>query len=369
MNTANHLWVATSSRKAGRALVASLRLGTPFATIDAHHRLRGPYTMGGSMLRTIAPDLLSHHRELAQRHDLELLAIAPELADSLECQRVTLMATAAPQDRTRYFSATQTARLAHGFVDLLLAYLARLDGPAPLVVIENAELSEATDVELLTILLRRADPRRLRLVICTAGEVSEPLAGFLGKYTTKVQADEISENDDSWTDDPADYVAAECVGDDRQRAAYLALDPAERAALHDQRARDLLGRNEFSLQLGAVPYHLVRGSDPAGAGAKAAEIALQHCLMQGFYESVLHFGRHVLDLLDWSVDGERCWLATVKMGTALSALDRPAEAEQVYEDACRSSTLPAVHLGPRTGVRCSTPASTTKSGTRGGRCL
>jgi tetratricopeptide (TPR) repeat protein len=264
-------------------------------TVDADRRLRGPYTAAGTVMRAIAPDLLHNNSDLVRAHDVELVATAPELAEHITLRRATLMATAAPEERTRYFPAAYTARLANGITDLLIEYLSRLGGEPYVIVVDNAEWAEPTDAEWFAILARRADPRLLRL------ELRSPLE----------------------TDDP-----------------FAVRDADE----HDRIADELTARGEFSLHLGAIPFHREHGSDPRGAGADAVERALQYCVMQGCYESVIDFGRRVLALLDWDEEPERCWLATVKMCTALAALNRPDEAEELYDEACRRSTLPSVHL-------------------------
>lgn len=266
--------------------------------VDADHRLRGPYSAAGSLLRAIAPELLDHHPDLVQRHDVELIAAAPELADLVRCRRATLMATAAPEERTRYYPAAYTQRLANGIVDLLSEYSRRRADAPWRVVVENAELADPTDAELLAILVRRADPSVLRIAIQSGGDVAD----------------------------------------------HLATAPSMSAEQHDRCAAELIARHEFSLHLGAIPFHLERGSDPRGAGAEANERALQHCVMQGYYDATIRFGQRVLELLDWELEPQRCWLATVKMCTALAALNRPAEAEELYDEACRRSTLPSVHL-------------------------
>jgi tetratricopeptide (TPR) repeat protein len=263
----------------------------------------------------LADDLLARFPDLVERHDVELVAIAPELAGRITCRRATLMATAAAEERTRYYPAAYTARLAHGCADLLIEYVSRLGGGHVLVV-HNADAVEATDAELLSILLRRLDPGLLRLVICSSSEPTGQLAEALQKYTAEVPG-------------PAVTLA---------EAADLSEEE------HDRRAEELERRGEFSLRLGAIPFHRERGTDPSGAGADALELALGHCVMQGFYHAVIDLGHRVLALLDWETDPDRCWLATVKMCTALAALNRPGEAEDLYDAACRSSTAPSVHL-------------------------
>src|SRR5690606_8843134 len=53
----------------------------PDGWVSCHRRRRGPYTGGGSLLRDhVVPDLLDHAPHLLERHPIEILALAPELA-------------------------------------------------------------------------------------------------------------------------------------------------------------------------------------------------------------------------------------------------------------------------------------------------
>ncbi|MEV4510804.1 tetratricopeptide repeat protein [Dactylosporangium sp. NPDC049525] len=289
------------------------------STVDAHRRLRGPFTAAGTLLRQIVPGLLRTHPELVRAHDIEILAAAPELATLLTCERETLTSQASPESRTRYYPYARTVQIGHGLVDLLQAVLADI-GPRTLVV-THAEEADRTDAEWLALLARRIDPALLTIVH-DAAERGAPAS------------------------DPArSYVDGDCVSDDPVLlAAYATLDPAERALLHDRRADELLAKGEPSLRLGAICYHREHGSDPSGAGVAALSDALGDCILAGHYDAVLELGRRCLDLADWATQPEACWLATVKMTIALSTMGRADEAMALYDEACARSTSPSVHM-------------------------
>jgi tetratricopeptide (TPR) repeat protein len=285
------------------------------STVDAHRRLRGPFTAAGTLLRQIVPDLLRTHPDLVRAHDIEILAAAPELATLLTCERETLTSQASPESRTRYYPYARTVQIGHGVVDLLQALLADI-GPRTLVV-TNAGEADRTDAEWLALLGRRIDPALLTVVAGT------------GRHGGTAKS----------------YVDGDCVSDDPALlAAYDALDPAERALLHDRRADELVARGEPSLRLGAICHHREHGSDPSGAGVAALSDALGDCILAGHYDAVLDLGRRCLALADWTTQPEACWLATVKMTIALSTMGRADEAMALYDEACARSTSPSVHM-------------------------
>jgi tetratricopeptide (TPR) repeat protein len=296
------------------------------ARIDAHRRLRGPYTAAGSLVRALEVD-----PALLARHDVEVLTVAPELRGTGSGSRETLTSLAPPDERTRFYPPARTQRLAHGLAELLRDTVAT--GPRRALVIERVDEADPTDLEWIATLLRRIDPARLQLVVC-AGE-DGPLTGALQRYADRGPG--------VVPEPAADYVASDGT-DDRLRAAYDALGADERAALHDARADELEARGERSLELGAIPYHRERGSDPRGAGAQAVLAALQHCMLSGFYDAVLDLAHRAYALLDWSEQPEECWRVTSKLTMALAAMGRPDEAAELYDHACVQTTLPKIHL-------------------------
>ncbi|WP_112263940.1 tetratricopeptide repeat protein [Lentzea terrae] len=289
--------------------------------VDAHARLRGPYTAGGALLRSLVPDALRVAPELVARHDIEILAMAPELRAVLTCTRENLTSTASLDERTRYYPMNYTWRLAQGVADFLIEYLPMTGEPTTLVV-DHADDADATDKLLLSTLQRRVDPAVLTVVAGT--DLSVP-------HDNRTPAER--------------YVASECLSEDpAERAAYEELSASDRAALHDARADELLARNEFSLTLGAIPYHRERGADPRGAGADELFAALTHCGLMGFYDAVRDLGNRCLALLDWATQVERCWIVTMKISLAHTMTDQPELAAEAYEQACAASADPSVHL-------------------------
>lgn len=353
-----HRWVTAPNRDQRRAALAALDLPPVLAEVDAHERLRGPYTAGGAVLRLLVPEALRAVPEVVQRHDIEILAVAPELRTSVTCSRDTLTSTAPLEERTRYYPRNYTARLAHGVTEFLDAYLRATDDQPVTLVVDNADQADPTDQELLAVLLRRVDPAVLTMVVCTAAaDVPGELGDVLTRHAEVVSAagmevPGLGATDRAGSGDMRDvralaerYVGSECLSEDlAERAAYEQMPEADRATLHDRRAEALVDRGEVSLTLGAIPFHRERGSDPAGAGADALFAAVTHCSLMGFYDAVLQLGARCLTVLDWSTQTERCWIVTMKIALAHTVSDQPQEAAEAYDLACAATADPSVHL-------------------------
>lgn len=340
-----HLRITAASRPDSAGLVAALGLPPLLASASAHRRLRGPYTAAGAVVRALVPDALHRMGGLVTRHDVEILAVAPELRGSVTCGRETLTSLAAPQERTRFYPRARATRVAHGLTEFLGSYLRqRAQGPGT-IVITDVDAADPTDGEWLAILLRRTDPALLRVVVAGRERVPDALAAC----TEPVSAAVAPSARPVWHEaDPLSlataFVNTECLSDDsRLREAYDALHPEQRAALHDARAAELEELGEPSLRLGAIPFHREHGCDPTAAAA-ALRVALEHCVLVGCYDAVLELGERSFALLDWDTQPDECWLVTAKVTTALTALQRPDEAAQSYDEACARSALPSVHL-------------------------
>ncbi|WUH88942.1 tetratricopeptide repeat protein [Streptomyces sp. NBC_00433] len=343
-----HHWVHGGSRRgradAVRSLAAPPALLPSGLPVDAHRRLRGPYTAANTVARALVPEVLRRDAAPVRRYDIEVLSVAPELSDQVPNSRETLTSMALPAERTRYYARLRTKRIANGLAEFVRDALPS-GGPRTLVV-ENAEHAEATDVEFIAALVRRVDPARLTVVVCSggdAGALDERLRSVLDARaleTTVTAGPPAQPGGDAWS-----YVSGECLAEEpATHAAYEALDAAERAALHDRRAAEILAVGDFSHGLGAVPYHLERGTDPVGAALPVLLAAADHCLVNGFYDAVVDYGTRAFALLDGTGNDTLWWKFAVKQGLALSILSRTREAEEIYDRARLLSTDPAVHM-------------------------
>ncbi|ASW55430.1 tetratricopeptide repeat protein [Plantactinospora sp. KBS50] len=369
MSDTPHRWIRAAHHRDRLRLLDS-DLGAPaLARLDAHRNLRGPYTAAGALLREIVPAILARRPDLVHRHEIEILSIAPELRDVVPVTRETLTSLAIPGERTRFYSRLRTLRHAHGVAELVNAWLADLDEPRTLLV-NNVHQADPTDQELFAVLLRRADPARLCLRLATGiepmdepiGRVAVPLSAALRRHAVPVEAVAAAPAQDA-TAVPAqdataaaggsaasaalarEYVCSDCVDDDPALyAAYAGLEPDARAALHDERADELLARDEWSLRLGAVALHRERGADPAGAGADALREPLEYCVNMGFYHASIDYGHRGRAVIDPTAQLEHWWAFTTKATTSLLALGLPLDALALYDEARAHTTAPMVHM-------------------------
>lgn len=277
---------------------AGLRL-----SVSADRRLRGPFTAASQVLRALVPLALVRDPALVRAHDVEIRAVCPDLRPLVPGTRETLTSSASPSGRTRFYPRARVTRLCHGVTEFVLACVAA--GDLAELVVTGAGNADATDVEWLTILRRRSGGA-LALTVAVAG----------------------------------DGAAAALLGDGVG-------DTVDHPAWHDAQAQALLRRadaGEEGLRLGAVPYHLERGGDPGGAGVAALQHAIEHCVLEGFYEAVVELGERLMPLLDWDARTEDAWLVTAKVTTALTGLDRAEEAREWFLRAQAATTDPGVHL-------------------------
>lgn len=355
-----HVWIEGTCSRERLQTAAAEPVPEVMPPVDAHRRLRGPYTAAGTILRTIVPRLLGRQAELVQRHDIEVLSAAPELREAVPTTRETLTSLAVPEERTRFYSRLRTLRIAHGLTELLRDGLQ--DGPRRKLVIDNAHLADPTDTELIEVMLRRLDPRRLTLVVCTAPPPASPAADTQPRSATwpedlgsalrlhadrrLAEADPVSRPADG--DGPqlaAAYIDGDCTSDDPLLvAAYEKLCSGDAARLHDARADRLEALGEKSSWLGAIPFHRERGSDPSGAGAEALRFALDYCIDMGFYDATVDFGERGRRVIDWARQESMWWAFTTKMTTSLAALGRPEEAEALYDESRAVTANPKAHM-------------------------
>ncbi|MCU7723849.1 tetratricopeptide repeat protein [Actinoplanes sp. KI2] len=365
---ATHQWIRADRPEERRAALVAEPCGTVLAVLDAHRRLRGPYTAAGALLRLIVPEALTRCPELVHRHDIEILSVAPELRSVVPATRETLTSLAVPAERTRFYSRLRTARLANGLTEFLHGYLRQLGGGPRCLLVDNLHHADPTDRELFAVLLRRADPAVLCLHLATAadlpadppGPVPFRLGDALARYaavrtapaaavrtapaaarTAPAAVPQPRAGDDDDEELARRYVWSDGVTDGAgMLAAYQRLDPARRAALHDARGDELVQVAEASLRIGAIPYHREHGSEPAVAGVASLYEALFICLDNGFYHATVELGRRGLALVDPVTQPIPWWAFTTKMTTSLSALGRGEEAIELYDEARARTTDP-----------------------------
>jgi tetratricopeptide (TPR) repeat protein len=348
-----HYWIKAPLRGEREALISGLDLPPVLAEIDAHRRLRGPFTAAGTLIRAIVHDAFARCPELAARFNIEITTVAPELADAVPQVWDTLEWTVSDEERTRFYSRLHTLYIANGLADLLSSYLRALGGGPRTLLVENAHHADPTDQEFLAILLRRNDLPELTLVVGTGvepipapgGEPPVLLADNLVRYARLVEGPVTPIVADLEGDLARLYVDTDCTSDDpRLLAAYDELSPSARAALHDDRLAALRDIGELSLTLGAIPYHAEHGGNPHTVGVNALEHAMNHCRKVGLYHASADLGSRGRKLLDLAGESKLWWHFTEGASISLATMGRADESLAIYDDARASSIDPIVHM-------------------------
>jgi tetratricopeptide (TPR) repeat protein len=353
-----HQWIVTPDGTAPAPGIAEDAAHLLVPPVNAHRRLRGPYTAAGTILRAVVPDALERFPELVAAHEIEILSVTPELCDVVPATRETLTSLAIPRERTRFYSRLRTLRIAHGLNDFLRDLMTLDDSGPRTLVLDRVDGADPTDQELLSVLLRRLSPSLLTLILVTkdGAALEETLSTALDRYPARRTAPAFSFSGDEprAAGDPLEtarsYVAGECLdADPAARAAYELITSQERAALHDERAAELEVRGEGSLRFGAIPFHRMHGTDPSGAGVQAQMDAVNWCIDNGFYHATIELSQNGLDLVgdprEEDLDQHATWwYLTTKITTSLAALDRAVEAKVMYDVARTRTTSPEVHI-------------------------
>jgi hypothetical protein len=297
----SHAWaVPVVDTDSGHGLPPSPR---PHIEVRCHRRLRGPYTGGGDLVRRVVPEILDREPALVMQRTIAITSVAPDLAPLLAATPQTLTDRVAAAERIRFHPAGRTQRIAHGICELLLDW-AHLVGPGG-VVVGFRELDDAdpTDRELVCTLLRRCDPRVLTVVV-EAGDGGgcagdDALAQALARYAGRVAGDRRPQPAaQPWTDLAQVFIDSDGTSTDPAvLLAYGDLAPNERARRHAARSAALVALDEPAMRLGAIPFHMERGTDPAVSGATAFVDAVTTCFDAGFYAAALDLavrGRRLL---------------------------------------------------------------------------
>ena len=376
--------------------------------VDCHRNHRGPYTGVGDLLRLLIPDLYLRCSDHVNAHAVEILSMAPELKTLLSVSTETLTSLAVPEERTRFYSRLRTLRMAHGLVDFLKGCMALGVYDHLTIFFERVHCADILDQELISVLLRRVDPQSITVVVGTGdGVLSPALETALSTYAERIQLAPptleerqrelqswaipavwqvwLSQKSNGWQGeweplyaltseiacvDPQGhsfedgvqalleqvatekrlalaraYIVSDCTSDSLlENMAYRLLDTAARQQMHDAQADELEKLEQWSLKLGAIPYHREHGQDPAHQGAKALQIALDYCINMGYYEATVDLGYRGRKVIDWDLQPGEYWVFTTKNTTSLAALGRPEEAEELYNEARSITANPSVHM-------------------------
>jgi tetratricopeptide (TPR) repeat protein len=333
-----HLWIAGSGL-AGRTGVA----------VDCHRRLRGPYTGVGSLLRILVPQLVECQDDLTAAHPTEIVTIAPELGGLVGATPQMVTELAGQDERIRMDGRARTTRLAHGVTDFVLAWAARCQPGPPVLSFSRADEADPTDQEFLSILLRRAPRRQLSVVVAAgSGNITGELAAALHAHARRTGGAP-AERHGSQRDPLHAYIAGDGTSaDPAEIAAYTGAEPAERAALHDERAAHLERTGDQSLRLGAIPYHLEHGSDRSAA-IQALREALGRCMSRSYYRAGADFGQRGRAISD-PRDGLDYWYFTNQAGLAHTALGEIGAAETLYLEVLRHCANPYVRMAANYGM-------------------
>ncbi|MEU8193543.1 tetratricopeptide repeat protein [Microbispora amethystogenes] len=325
----NHIWVRGDLARDRVAALRTLETPPPLApVVNGHRRLRGPYTIGGALLRAIVPAALERSPGLVADHDIEIRAVAPSLRPLVPARRQTIEARLPEDERILVPAPRRTLRIANGIAELVRDHLA---GPRTLLA-DNLHEADPADRELLGVLARRVPDLTLAL-----GSAEPAWEGMRPVEARPLDGP------------PDDYLASDCTSDDpRAYRAYLSLTAEERARRHDLRAAELgAGAESAESALGAVPYHLEHGGDP-DAATRALWAAVDHCVAEGFLHAVVELGSRGLRLCE--PGSEPWWRFVHRTATALAGLGRREQAQELYDQARRVSVDPVVHAAAAYGT-------------------
>jgi tetratricopeptide (TPR) repeat protein len=338
---------ATGASAAGASATGELpRSPEPYLDVRCHRRLRGPYTGGGAMMRAVVSELLPGHADLLVPRVNEIIALAPELAAVIPVPPQTLTYLANAEERTRFYAAARTRRLAHGAAELLLDW-ARARHPGG-VVIRFCELQDAdpTDRELVSVLLRRCDPGVVTLVAETGPDDDDALRQALDSHAARVApATRAPACLPAGSDLAQAYIDSDGTSPDPAlHRAYADLPAAERARRHTARAEHLAAAGEPAARLGAIPYHAERGTDPAEAGVTAISEAVNGCFDLGYYDATLDLALRGRRIAPRTGEPKAYWDLTNKTGACLSYLKRGEEAFEYFAELRRTTVNANVHM-------------------------
>lgn len=351
-----HTWLR-GGRATDRAAALEIA-GAADIAVNCHRGLRGPYSGTCVVLKSIATQAYNAWPDLIDDHRTCILYAAPALSEVIGPAPPILTFSTPHDERTRFFGLGYVRSVSHGIVTFLTRYAERLladrrvaggEQAQPLTIFfDNLDAADPTEQEFVQLLLRRAAPELLRVVVGTADDtLPDGLAGALASYTRSVEVaiSALAPLTASDEDLAREYISSDGTSDDpRLDAAYRRADPSLRALLHDQRAIELEATGDWDLRLGALPYHREHGQDRAGVGCQALRAALEHCLAMGYYAALYDLGMRGRAVVDVVAQQKEYCHFTAKAASALVALGDPAGAERLFLELRELYALPAVHM-------------------------
>ncbi len=243
-------------------------------SVDADRNRRGPFTAAGDVIRALIDDANARTPRLVTTHLVTLLLVAPEIIRCVEVPAEVRDASLVTREGN---PASWTRRVANGVVDFILGcFEGRRPFPATLVF-TNVDHADPADQEFIATLLRRADPKTLRLRICTTSvSLPPPLTAALTQYARRRRQ----------TTDASKASEVPLLEN-----TVANLYAADREAMHLARATALADLGEPSLALGAIPFH----HEQASGDAEKLLAASRCCLDMACYDAAL----------EWAVRGRR----------------------------------------------------------------
>ena len=314
--------------------------------VDPSQPARAYAAAGGVGGRSSTPP----HRcapELVATHLVTLLLVAPG-AGCIEVPADVGDASAVSREGD---PTSWTRRVANGVADFILGCFERRRALTATLIFTNVDHADAADQEFIATLLRRADPKVLRLCVCTdSDDLMPPLAAALGQYAKRRRPrhrapkpflDNIIANLSAADRDALAREYVDADGASHQALAehvYRRLPAPDRKAMHLARAESLGQLNEPSLALGAIPFH----HEQAGGDAATLLAASRSCLDMGCYDAALEWAVRGRRMLAHAPPDKTCNDLTRQMLFALLLLRRYDEVEGLCEDLLADSTDPAL---------------------------
>jgi tetratricopeptide (TPR) repeat protein len=342
-----HLHV-TGTRARDRAAVFEPAVaGRRVVVAHCHRRLRGPYTGVDTVLAEILPDAQRRWPDLVAFHRLELLDGMPQFAGIIGPVPMTLAADAPMEERTRWYNELMVRCMNQGMITFLREYARRVTaagGELPVLVFDDVHEADRTTADFVALFVRRVDATLWPVVVGGTGDVDADLAAALAGHADQRDAPTLPAEPAPGT--AADWVDSDGTSDDPAALdAYLALAPAERAALHDRRADELAAAGvPPGLLVGSLPFHRGRGSDPGGAGVGACLAAAEYATRAGFTAMVVELCEQGRALADPDADPERYRKLSHLLIAQIIGLRRLDEAIALCGELRRRYAEPLVHM-------------------------